>query len=186
MMRALLNLLPLVAVVAAYPLGGIYVATAVLMVAMVLVALIDYWVNRHVSTMHAVSTAVVLLMGGATLALHDPRFVKVKGTVLLWLTAAAFLGSQWIGKTPLVQRMLEPALPPGIEMPRARWLRVNLLWVAIYFLLGALNLRFAYGANERLWFYFKFVGLPVSLAVLVMAQALWLHRGHVANADSST
>ncbi|MDE2221350.1 MAG: septation protein IspZ, partial [Gammaproteobacteria bacterium] len=173
-MRALLNLLPLVGFLLAYRLAGIYAATAVLMIAMPLLALLDYLRERRVSAMHGVTTVLVLLLGGATLVLHDPRFLKLKGTVLLWLLAAAFLGSQWLGKTPLAQRMLEPALPPGTNLSRTRWVRVNLLWAAIYFLLGALNLYVAHAASEQAWVHFKVLGLPIALAALVMAQALWL------------
>ena len=124
----------------------------------------------------ALSTVLVLVFGGATLVLHDPRFLKIKPTLLLWLMALAFLASQWIGRTPLVQRMLEPALPPGTELPRARWLRINLVWVAAYLLLGALNLYVARTASDTVWVYFKVFGLTIALAALAMGQALWLHR----------
>jgi intracellular septation protein len=175
-MRALLNFLPLAAFMLAYRLGGIYVATAVLMIAMVLLALADYLHMRRVSAMHALSTVLVLVFGGATLLLHDPRFLKIKPTLLLWLLALAFLASQWIGRAPLVQRMLEPALPPGTSPSRARWLRINLVWVAAYLLLGALNLYVAHAASEQAWVYFKGFGLTIALAGLAMGQALWLHR----------
>jgi intracellular septation protein len=171
-----LNFLPLAAFMLAYKLGGIYVATAVLMAAMPLLALADYLHVRRVSSMHALSTLLVLVFGGATLLFHDPRFLKIKPTLLLWLMALAFLASQWIGRTPLVQRMLEPALPPAAELPRARWLRINLVWVAAYLLLGALNLYVARAASETVWVYFKVFGLTIALAALAMGQALWLHR----------
>ena len=176
-MRALLNFLPLAAFMLAYKLGGIYVATTVLMIAMVLLALADYLHSRRVSAMHALSTVLVLVFGGATLAFHDPRFLKIKPTLLLWLMALAFLGSQWLGSAPLVQRMLEPALPPGTCLSRARWLRVNLVWVVAFLFLGALNLYVAHTASEQTWVYFKGFGLSIAFAALAMGQALWLHRG---------
>ena len=107
-MQAALNFLPLAAFLLAYKFGGIYVATAVLMAAMVLLALVDYLRLRRVSPMHAVSTVLVLIFGTATLVFHDPRFLKVKPTLLLWIMALAFLGSQWIGAMPLSQRLLGP------------------------------------------------------------------------------
>src|SRR5258706_9128644 len=94
----------------------------------------------------------------------------------MWFLALAFLASQWVGRAPLVQRMLEPALAPGTELPRARWLRFNLVWVAAYLLLGALNLYVAREASEPAWIYFKVFGLTIALAALAMGQALWLHR----------
>ena len=115
LMQATLNFLPLAAFMLAYKFGGIYVATAVLMASMLLLALVDYLRMRRVSPMHAVSTVLVLIFGTATLVLHDPRFLKVKPTLLLWIMALAFLGSQWIGATPLAQRLLEPALPPDAK-----------------------------------------------------------------------
>ena len=174
-MQAALNFLPLAVFMLAYHFRGIYLATAVLMGAMVLLAGLDYLRVRRVSPMHALSTVLVLVFGGATLAFHDPRFLKIKPTLLLWLMALAFLGSQWIGRTPLVQRLLEPALTPGTSVPRERWLRVNSVWVVVYLLLGALNLYVAQHASEQAWVYFKGFGLTIALMALAMGQALWLH-----------
>ncbi len=160
----------------AYKFGGIYVATAVLMASMVLLALVDYLRLRRVSPMHAVSTVLVLIFGAATLVLHDPRFLKVKPTLLLWIMALAFLGSQWIGAKPLTQRLLEPALPPEASISRPQWLRINLVWVFAYLLLGALNLYIAHAASEQTWVYFKGFGLTIALALLAVAQAMWLQK----------
>ena len=174
-MQAALNFLPLAAFMLAYRFGGIYPATAVFMGAMVLLALYDYLRLRRVSPMHAASTVLVLIFGTATLALHDPRFLKMKPTLLLWLMALAFLGSQWIGRTPLVQRLLEPALAPGTVLSRRQWLRINVVWVGAYLLLGCLNLFVAHAASEQTWVYFKGFGLTIALAALALGQAFWLN-----------
>jgi len=175
-MQAALNFLPLAAFLLAYRLGGIYVATAVLMGAMVLLALVDYLRFRRVSSMHALSTLLVLIFGTATLAFHDPRFLKVKPTLLLWIMAVAFLVSQWVGAMPLAQRLLQPALAPGADIPRPQWLRINRLWVGVYVLLGALNLYVAHAKSEQTWVYFKVFGLSIAVAALFVGQALWLQR----------
>jgi intracellular septation protein len=104
-MQAALNFLPLAAFFLAYRLGGIYVATGALMASMLLLAAVDWLRTRRVSTMHAISTALVLAFGTATLLLHDPRFIKWKATAFLWLMALAFLGSQFIGRAPFIQRI---------------------------------------------------------------------------------
>jgi intracellular septation protein len=175
-MQAALNFLPLVAFLLAYKFGGIYVATAVLMGAMVLLALVDYLRFRRVSSMHALSTLLVLIFGTATLAFHDPRFLKVKPTLLLWIMAVAFLASQWVGAMPLAQRLLQPALAPGAEISRPQWLRINRLWVGAYLLLGALNLYVAHAESEQTWVYFKVFGLSIAVAALFVGQAVWLQR----------
>lgn len=175
-MQVVINFLPLAAFMLAYRLGGIYVATVVLMGAMVALALVDFLRFRKVSPMHALSTVLVLVFGGATLALHDPRFLKIKPTLLLWLMGLAFLGSQWIGAQPLAQRLMEPALATPVAFTRQQWLRVNLVWVAAYLLLGGLNLYVANVASEQAWVYFKGFGLTIALIALGLGQALWLQR----------
>jgi intracellular septation protein len=175
-MDAVINFLPLAAFMLTYRFAGIYAATAVLMVSMVALAAVDYLRFRRVSPMHALSTVLVLIFGGATLALHDPRFLKLKPTLLLWLMGLAFLCSQWIGARPLAQRLLEPAVAPDARLPRRQWLRLNLVWVAAYLALGALNLYVAQAASERAWVYFKGFGLTIALAALGIGQAIWLHR----------
>ena len=164
-MQAVINFLPLAAFMLAYRLGGIYVATAVLMGAMVALALVDYLRFRRVSPMHALSTLLVLVFGGATLALHDPRFLKIKPTLLLWLMGQ-----------PLAQRLMEPTLVSPVQLTRQQWLRVNLVWVVAYLLLGGLNLYVANIASEQTWVYFKVFGLTVALVALGVGQALWLQR----------
>ncbi len=174
-MQNLLNLLPLLVFIAGYYLRDIYLATQALMVSMVVVAAIDWFLHGRVSRMHMLSTVLILVFGTATLLLHDPRFLKWKPTIFMWLVALAFLGSQWIGRQPLAQRMLQPALPEQAELPRLVWLRANLAWVLCYALLGAANLWVAFNASERVWVNFKVFGLTAVLMLFAMGQAWWLH-----------
>jgi len=175
-MQAALNLLPLAAFALAYHYGGIYVATAVLMGAMVLLVAIDYLQQGRVAPLHAFSAVLVLAFGSLTLLLHDPRFLKLKPSILLWSMALAFLGSQWIGRMTLAQRMFAATLSEHASVSARLWTRVNLLWVLVYLLLGALNLYIAQRASEQSWVHFKVYGLTLILLVLAMAQALWLQR----------
>jgi intracellular septation protein len=173
-MQNALNFLPLLGFWLAYKLGGIYVATAVLMGLMVLVVLIDWLRTRHLSPLLGLSTVLVLLLGSATLILHDARFLKLKPTIFLWLLALAFLASQWIGHSPFTQRLLEPAMPvPGALSARA-WRRANLTWVGFYVLLGAANLYVAFHASESAWVNFKVYGMTAATMLFAAGHGLWL------------
>jgi len=173
-MQALIDVAPLAAFLVAYLSGGIYVATAVLMLSMLALLLVDWLRLRRLPPMHLLSAVLVLVLGGATLILRDPRFLKWKPTVFLWLVALASLASPWIGRTPLAQRLLAPMISHGDKVPRATWLRLNWLWVAFFALLGAANLWVADRASESTWVYFKVIGITVAFAVFASAQALWL------------
>ena len=183
-MQALLEIAPLAAFIAAYYIAGIYVATAVLMAAMFLLLLVDYARERRIPSMHALSAVLVFAFGTATLLLHNQRFIQWKPTVFYWLAAAAFLGSFWIGKQTLAQRLLGAALS-GAEVPQSAWRRLNALWVAFDILLGGLNLLVAFNASERAWVNFKAIGLTSITFAFVAAQVLWLTRRAAPGGDSS-
>ncbi len=175
-MQSLLELAPLVAFFAAYYLGGIYVATAVLMGAMGLLLVVDYVRGRKIPPMHGVSAVLVFLFGAATLILHNQRFIQWKPTVFFWLLSVALLGSMWIGKQPLVQRLLGKALEGQAEVSDGTWRRLNLLWVVFYALLGGANLLVAFNTSEATWVKFKVIGLTAVTLIFTAAQVAWLLR----------
>ncbi len=124
-MQFLFELAPVIAFFIAYKLGGIYVATATIMVAMAVMLAVDYLRTRRISTMHGLSAVLVFVFGAATLILHDKRFIQWKPTVFYWLVSVCLLGSMWIGKQPLLQRLAERGArgrEGGLEVLRpARW-----------------------------------------------------------------
>ena len=174
-MQALLEFAPLVAFFATYYVAGIYVATSVLMGAMFLLLVVDYARDRRIPSMHALSAVLVFAFGTATLLLHNQRFIQWKPTVFYWIAAAAFLGSFWIGKQTLAQRLLGSTLP-DIQVPLGTWRWLNGAWVVFDLMLGALNLFVAFNASEKTWVTFKAFGLTGITFVFLAGQALWLTR----------
>jgi intracellular septation protein len=152
------------------------------MAAMAILLIVDYVRLRRVPAMHALSAVLVFLFGTATLVLHDLRFIQWKPTVFFWLAALAFLGSQWVGRQTLTQRLLSAALggeasgDQDRRVAESTWKRLNLLWVAFYALLGGLNLFVAFNFSEHVWVPFKVIGLPVINLLFVGAQVAWLVR----------
>jgi len=173
-MQALLEFAPLLAFIVAYYVGGLYEATAVLMVAMVLLLGIDYLLQRRIPPMHALSAVLVFVLGGATLLFHDKQFIQLKPTALFWLAGLAFLASFWIGKRTLTERLLSAALQGQVHVPDSIWRRLNVLWVIFYGILGGLNLLVATYASERVWVNFKVFGLIGITLAFVLVQAVWL------------
>jgi intracellular septation protein len=174
-MQALIEFLPLIAFAAAYYLRGVYVATAVLMVAMPLMLLLSWLYARRVSGMQLMSTLLVLAFGTLTLYLRDARFIQWKPTIFLWGAALVFLVTGFTAREPLVRHFLGP-VAVGHRVTRSQWRGLNWLWVAFYAALGALNLVIARSAPEKTWVNFKVFGLTAALMVFLVAQAFWLQR----------
>jgi intracellular septation protein len=104
--------------------------------------------------------------------LQDPVFIKWKPTILNWLFAAAFLGSQLIGGKTLVERMMNHA----ITVPSIIWRRVNLGWVSFFLMAGLANIYVAYNFSEEIWVDFKLFGLMGLTLAFVFGQAVYLTR----------
>jgi intracellular septation protein len=176
-MQALTEFAPLAAFIAAYYLRGMYVATAVLMVAMLVLLAVDWLRLRRIPPMHSLSAVLVLIFGAATLALHDPVFIQWKPTVFFWLTSVAFLASFFVGGRTLAERLLGSTLGEAfgerLQIGPALWWRLNLAWAVFTAFLGALNVLVLRYASERVWVALKFGDFVLMLA-FVVAQVLWL------------
>jgi intracellular septation protein len=173
-MNQLLELSPLIVFLVGFELLGIYWATAALMLACILLMLIHRARTGKFKTMHLITTAVVVILGSATLLLHDVRFIQWKPTVLLGLTAAAFLGSLMIGKQPLVRRMFEGVFDEPLTVSPRAWVAINCLWAVWFALLAVLNIYVARHFSESTWVHFKVYGITPLTMIFMFPQVLWL------------
>jgi len=154
----------------------IYIATGALMVVMTLM-LAYYWVStRKVPKMHLALTIMVLVFGGATLILHDARFLQWKASIVYWLIGLAFAGSVWIGKKTLLERAMGENLPEGVVIPGASWRNASLLLGGFNILLGFVNIWVARTRTEQEWGFFKaWIAAPLAM-VFAVAVVLYLLR----------
>src|SRR5712692_2306630 len=79
--------------------AGIFVATAVFMVAIIAALVISYALTRRLPAMALVSAVVVLVFGGLTLILQNETFIKLKPTIIYLLFAGTLFGGLMFGKS---------------------------------------------------------------------------------------
>ena len=182
-MQLLFDFLPLIAFFGAYVLYDLYVATATIIIVIALQIAYQWLRHRKVNKMLLISGALVAVFGGITLALRNPLFIQWKVTVVNWLFAAAFLGSQYIGDKTFTERIMGQAA----ELERHVWRQLNMLWVANFAVIGALNLYVMYNFDEQTWVYFKTWGMIGLSLLMAVGQAIWISsRASDGNADSSS
>jgi intracellular septation protein len=171
-MKFLFDLFPVILFFIAFKVFDIYVATGVVIVAtMVQIA----WVwhrHRKVDTMLWVSLGLVVVFGGATLALQDETFIKWKPTILYWLFAVSlFVSAQFFGRN-LIRKMLEQQMP----LPDHLWPRLNLAWMLFFACMGGINLYVAFNFSTETWVSFKLFGGMGLMLLFVIAQGMALAR----------
>lgn len=171
-MKFLFDFFPIVLFFVAYKIYGIYAATVVAIAASFVQVGLFWFKHKRFETTHLLTLGLIVIFGGATLLLKDEMFIKWKPSVLNWLLGMVFLGSQFIGKQNITQRMLGN----NIALPASGWTRLNLSWAGFFILLGFINLYVVYNFDTDTWVNFKLFGMLGLTFLFVIAQAFYLSR----------
>ena len=171
-MQLLFDFLPVIAFFVGYKVSGndIFVATTVLIVAVVVQTAVQWLRHRKVSQMALVSAVLVLIFGGLTLAIHDKQFIQWKVSIVNWLFAIAFLASHFFGDRPITQRIMGE----NVQLERAQWLQLSWAWIGFFAAMGTLNLYVAFNFPEEVWVNFKLYGTIGLTLLFALGQGFWL------------
>jgi intracellular septation protein len=171
-MKVLFDLLPVVLFFVGFKLYGIFVATAIAIATTFALILYSKIRFGKIDKMLIINGAIISVLGGITLLLHDQTFIMWKPTVLYWLLAVGLLFSRYAFNKNLIQQMMETILNP----PAKIWDRLNWLWVGFLLGLGCLNLYVAFHFSLDTWVNFKLFGATTLFFVFVMAQTFALRE----------
>ncbi|MCC6211071.1 MAG: septation protein A [Burkholderiales bacterium] len=171
-MKFLFDLFPVILFFAAFKLADIYVATAVAIAATFLQIGVLALMKKRIEPMLWVSLAIIVVFGGATLALRDETFIKWKPTVLYWLFGAVLAGSTLLFRRNLMRSLLSAQ----VQLPEAAWSRLNWSWAGFFAFMGAANLLVALNFSTDTWVNFKLFGGIGLMLLFVIGQALYLAR----------
>ena len=169
-MRFFADYFPLLLFFVAYKWQGIWVATAVAIAASV--AQIAWFHFRgHVSPIHWLSLAIIVVFGGATLLLRDETFIKWKPTVLYLAFGAILAAGKLVWRRDLVAVVMK-----DIELPPPIWTRLTWSWVAFFGAMALANWYIAFHFPTETWVDFKVWGGIGLFLLFAVAQAFFLAR----------
>lgn len=160
---------------------NLYVATATLMVGVVVALAISYVVTRRVPTMPLVTAVAVLVFGALTFYFDNPVFIKVKPTIVNALFGSALLGGLLFGK-PLLPIVLDTAL----HLDRPGWVKLTFRWGLFFFFLAALNEIVWRTQSDVFWAGFKVFGtMPITI-VFALSQIPLIMRHELKDETKTT
>lgn len=172
MSKLLFDFLPIALFFVVFKLYGIYAATASAMLASGIQVLL-YWHKHHrVDKMHIITFLLIFILGSATLLFKNEIFIKWKPTAINWVLAVLFAASQFIGKKPFIQHLLDTQL----SLPNVLWRRLNTMWVVFFATMGAVNLFVVYHFDTATWVNFKLFGMLGLTLGFVLLQSLYLAK----------
>jgi len=179
-MKFLTDFFPIILFFIAYKWQGIYLATGVAIAASFLQVSFFWLKNRRFDNSQLITFFIILIFGGATLYLQDETFIKWKPTIINWLFAIACLLSQFIGKSPLIKRMMSG----GLNLADEIWAKLNTIWAAFFCLQGSLNLYVIYNFDTDTWVNFKLFGMLGLTLAFIIAQGFYLMK-HIEPAEQT-
>lgn len=146
-------------------------ATAVALAVGIVQAAFTWLKHKKLDTMQKVNLGLIVIFGGATILLRDPRFIMWKPTLLFWFGALALGIGRIMNKNGLKAMMgKELKLDDGI------WNRLASAWVVFLIFMGATNLIVAYNFSEQQWVNYKLFGTLAFMMAFALGQGIYLSR----------
>jgi intracellular septation protein len=145
--------------------AGIFVATAVFMVAVVVALAVSYALIRRLPLMAVVSLVIVLVFGGLTLVLHNDTFIKMKPTIIYALFGAVLFGGLLLRKP-----LLETVFDSVFHLSEDGWRILTLRWALFFLGMAVLNEIVWRTMSTDAWVNFKVFGAMPLTFVFAMLQ----------------
>jgi intracellular septation protein len=145
--------------------AGIFVATAVFMVAIVVALIASYALIRRFPMMAVMSAMIVLVFGGLTLFLHDDTFIKLKPTLIYSLFAAVLVGGL-LARKPLLSMVFDSVF----NLTEEGWYKLTIRWAAFFVVMAVLNEIVWRTQSTDFWVSFKLFGFVPLTFLFAIAQ----------------
>jgi len=151
--------------------SGFILATLVFVPVLVLSTLALWRLTGRLAPMQIATLVLVVVFGGLSVWLNDPKFFKMKPTII-YLIFAGLLGASLVLRRNWLELVLSEALPMNAEGWRILTLRMALLFLG----LAAANEAVWRLMSETAWVNFKTFGLPAIMVAFFIANARLFER----------
>jgi intracellular septation protein len=169
--KLLIELGPLLVFFGTNAVWGIYVATAVFMVATILALAVAWWRYHKVPIMPLVSGVIVLVFGGLTLYLRDETFIKLKPTIV-YTMFAVLLGAGLLMKKPVLELLFGPVF----SLTEEGWRKLTVRWSLFFIAMAVLNEIVWRNFSTDAWVSFKAFGFLPLTFIFAMLQVPLMQR----------
>lgn len=148
-------------------------ATGALVAGSAVALVVGFVVERRIAPMPLLAGGAALIFGALTLLFDDPRFVKVKPTVINVGFAAYLFGGLAMKKNPL-----KALLGEALRLPEAAWRTLTLRYGVFFLLVAALNEIVWRTQPDEVWVPFRFPGLFILAVIFSLSQVPLFMRHH--------
>jgi len=162
---------PLVVFFVTYYVADLFVATAAIIVATLVVLILSMIVERRVPIMPLVTGCIIVFFGGLTLWLKDETFIKMKPTIIQAVFGAVLLAGLYTKHL-----FLEKLLGGSLKMERQGWIILTRRLASFFFSMALLNELVWRTQSTDFWVNFKVFGILTLTIVFFVSQMALLKK----------
>ncbi len=144
---------------------GFIVITAVFIPVLLASTALMWKLTGHLSKMQILTAVLVVVFGGLTVWLNDPKFFQMKPTII-YLFFGTVLGIGLLRGRSYLQYVMDGLMP----LTDAGWMILTKRITIFFFAMAALNELVWRTQSEETWVYFKTFGLMAAMFVFFMMQ----------------
>ena len=137
-MKFLLDFGPIVLFFIVYKYYGLYAAIYAMIASTFVQIMYSRVTTGKFVTSQVLTFALLVVFGGISIVLRDPAFVMWKVSVLYVIFAAVLIGSNYIGRKTLLERMMGKEL----QLPRNTWVNLTWFWSLGFIIIAIINAFF--------------------------------------------
>jgi intracellular septation protein len=131
-----------------------------------LISMAALWrLTGHLSRMQAVTAVLIVVFGGLSVWFNDPRFFKMKPT-MIYLLFGGVLGVGLMRGQSWLQVVMDGMMP----LTDRGWMLLTRRLMLFFFGLAILNEAIWRTQTEEIWVYFKTFGLTAAIFVFFITQ----------------
>jgi intracellular septation protein len=171
--RLALDLGPLVLFFAAFRFAGIFTATGVFMVAVLISLAIGWRLEKKLSPIPLFTAILVTVFGGLTLYLHNDIFIKVKLTILYVIFGVTLLAGLRFNRI-----FIKYVFAEAFELTEKGWRGLTWRWGIFFLSLAVLNEIVWRNTSTATWVSFKVWGIMSLIFLFALAQTPFLLKHH--------
>ncbi|MFX0545320.1 inner membrane-spanning protein YciB [Roseovarius sp. S1116L3] len=120
----------------------------------------------HLSKMQVMTAILITVFGGLSIWFNDPKFFKMKPTII-YLLFGGILGAGLLQGRSYLQTMMDTVMP----LTRQGWMILTRRLMLFFFGLALLNEIIWRTQTEEIWVYFKTFGLTAAIFVFFITQS---------------
>ena len=168
------DFVPLLAFFISYKVYGMITATCVLL-ATSLVALIVYYIyHKKLPVVLILSTAIITIFGFLTIFTGDPKFVKMKPTIISFIfSTILFYGAY--RNTGYMKHLFNSA----IALSEKNWIVLSRRFGLLFLCIGVANEIIWRNMPENFWVNFKVFGILVISIIFLISQLSFIHKNQL-------